>query len=173
LSMRGACATSASVTPATGGRSRCSPSRLERGRTTTAGEPPTTTITPPCATSRTRPSAQQSPAQAAGPAGRGGRRAAPRGRLRGMAGVAPPAGRHEAAQSGLELTPGHTRLADDGLKRTDAKFIVIWNRYGDRRVGNRLLHHDVAPSPTRSLPNGDLDSGHVHFLMQTCLKLVL
>jgi hypothetical protein len=65
-----------------------------------------------------------------------------------MAGFAPPAEGCVAAQSGFKLTPGHTRLADDGLKRTDAQFIVIWKRYSDGRVGDRLLHHDMAASPT-------------------------
>ena len=57
------------------------------------------------------------------------------------------------AQSCLELTPGHTRLADDGLKRTDTQFIMVWNRYSDRRVSEWLLHHDMAASLTHLQEN--------------------
>lgn len=38
----------------------------------------------------------------------------------------------------------HPRLADDGLKRSDSDFIMIWDRNRYCALWKSLLHHDVA-----------------------------
>lgn len=40
--------------------------------------------------------------------------------------------------------PWYASLADDGLECTHTQFGMVWDRYGDRRIGKLLLHHDMA-----------------------------